>query len=225
MPRVGAEEEMRRQQRKETIERRERRMPRLWETFKEECERVSGRVSLARSGEEVERSLSEIVAKEGVRRVMLGKSPLLRGLDLEQHLRDCGIDHMVRSSNEPLDEETLRDFLRRISDSEMGITGVDYGLADTGTLVLMARSDQDRLTSLLPPVHVAVLQTDRILTGLEELCVRLMWDREEGCGLDSCITLITGPSKTADIEFSLVRGIHGPKEVYVILWDPKGLER
>jgi L-lactate dehydrogenase complex protein LldG len=191
----------------------------LLETFKQECEKASGKVSLARSREDAERSLSEIISKEGVNKVMLGHSLQLGSLDLDHLLMDLGIAHIVRSSNEHLDESALKDFHRRIGDAEMGITGVDYGLADTGTLVLMARSDQDRLTSLLPPMHIAVLQTNQILTGLDELCVRLMLDMEEGRGLNSCITFITGPSKTADIEMTLVRGIHGPKELHVILLD------
>ena len=203
----------------EIITQRDRMMPELLETFNQECEKVSVQVTLASSREDVERALSEIISKEQVKTVMLGNSPLLRCLDLGPLLLDSGIVHIIGSSNDSLDQSALKDFRRSIRDAEMGITGVDYGLADTGTLVMMAGADQDRLSSLLPPIHVAFLQPDRILTGLDALMVRLMLDKEEGDTIHSCITFITGPSRTADIEMTLVRGIHGPKEMYVILLD------
>ena len=76
---------------------------------------------------------------------------------------------------------------------------------------------QDRVTSLLPPVHVAIMESKCILSSSEDLIARLMVDLEEKGELDSCLTLITGPSLTADIELNLVHGIHGPRELHVII--------
>ena len=90
-------------------------------------------------------------------------------------------------------------------------------MADTGTLVLKALPGQPRVVSLLPPVHVAILDSEKILPSLDELLIRLRLDFKATGRLDSCLTLITGPSKTADIETELVLGVHGPRELHVIV--------
>ena len=110
------------------------------------------------------------------------------------------------------------DFAVALGTAELGISGADYGLAETGTLVIKSLPGQDRLTSLLPPIHVAIIEQERILASLDDLITKLLLDLEENGKLDSCLTLISGPSKTADIELNLVLGIHGPKDLYVIIW-------
>jgi len=97
-------------------------------------------------------------------------------------------------------------------DAAVGITGAEYALADTGTLVVMSATEA-RLASLLPPVHIAVIESSRILTGLDELLIQ---EPRPGDRTASMV-LITGPSRTADIEQILVRGVHGPGEVHVVI--------
>jgi L-lactate dehydrogenase complex protein LldG len=86
-----------------------------------------------------------------------------------------------------------------------------YGLADTGSVVLAASPDEPRANSLLPEVHVTLLAEERILAGLEELFSTL------GEELPSALAIVTGPSRSADIEQKLVVGVHGPGEVHVVL--------
>ncbi len=95
-------------------------------------------------------------------------------------------------------------------DAEVGITFADFGVAETGSLVLSAGPGRHRLASLAPPLHVAVLSRKNILANLEEAIARL--------GVRTSV-VITGPSRTADIEGVLVRGIHGPGRVLVLLTD------
>ena len=95
----------------------------------------------------------------------------------------------------------------------VGITGADYALADTGSLVLMSSADEARMISLLPPAHIALVPLERMLTGLDEL-LSVVPDPAE---VTSSMLLITGPSRTADIEQILVRGVHGPGEIHVVL--------
>jgi hypothetical protein len=94
-----------------------------------------------------------------------------------------------------------------------GITSADYALADTGTLVMLASPQEARLISLLPPVHIAVVASARVLTSLDELLSLLPRPAEQ----TSSMVLITGPSRTADIEQILVRGVHGPGEIHVVV--------
>jgi L-lactate dehydrogenase complex protein LldG len=95
----------------------------------------------------------------------------------------------------------------------LGITSADYLLADTGTLVMLAGPHEARLVSLLPPAHLAVVPVERMLTGLDELFTVLPRPAEQ----TSSMVLITGPSRTADIEQILVRGVHGPGQITVVL--------
>ena len=92
-----------------------------------------------------------------------------------------------------------------------GVSRALYGLADTGSVVLASSPDEPRARSLLPAVHVSLLDEDRILPGLAELFDAL------GGELPSALAIVTGPSRSADIEQKLVVGVHGPGEVHVVL--------
>jgi len=92
-----------------------------------------------------------------------------------------------------------------------GITAAQWGIAETGTIVLDADAERSRLCSLLPPVHIALLPVTRILATLGEALKTLPRP------LPHAVTLVTGPSRTADIELQLVVGVHGPRELHVVL--------
>lgn len=95
----------------------------------------------------------------------------------------------------------------------VGITSAPYALAATGTLVMLSSDEEQRLVSLLPPVHIAVIPASRILVNLDELFIKIPLPGD----VTSALVFITGPSRTADIEQILVRGVHGPGEVYVVI--------
>lgn len=98
---------------------------------------------------------------------------------------------------------------------EVGVTSADYALADTGSLIFLSESGESRLLSLLPPCHIAIIDRAKILTGLDEL-----FTLQPDLGASSsAMVLITGPSRTADIEMRLVRGVHGPGELHVVIVD------
>jgi L-lactate dehydrogenase complex protein LldG len=86
-----------------------------------------------------------------------------------------------------------------------------FGLADTGSVVLAAGPEEPRSRHLLPEAHVSLLAEERILPGLAELFAEV-----EGT-LPSALAIVTGPSRSADIEQRLVVGLHGPREVHVVL--------
>jgi len=92
------------------------------------------------------------------------------------------------------------------------VNGEKY--ADTGSVVLAASPEEPRANSLLPDVHVTLLREDRILPGLDELFAAL------GADLPSALAIVTGPSRSADIEQKLAVGVHGPREVHVVLLPP-----
>jgi L-lactate dehydrogenase complex protein LldG len=92
-----------------------------------------------------------------------------------------------------------------------GVSRALYGLADTGSVVLAASPDEPRVRSLLPAVHVSLLEESRILPGLAQLFTAV------GDDLPSALAIVTGPSRSADIEQHLVVGVHGPGEVHVVV--------
>jgi L-lactate dehydrogenase complex protein LldG len=94
---------------------------------------------------------------------------------------------------------------------DAGVSVASYGLADTGSVVLAASPEEPRQRHLLPSVHVSLLDEERILPGLAELFEAV------GDDLPSALVIVTGPSRSADIEHRLIVGVHGPGEVHVVL--------
>ena len=100
--------------------------------------------------------------------------------------------------------------------SDLAITGVDYAIAETGTAVIIPRAGASRLVSLVPPVHLAIVERGQVLPSLDELFTLRRDDFLKG-DLGSYMNLITGPSRSADIEYQLITGVHGPGEVHMVL--------
>lgn len=119
---------------------------------------------------------------------------------LEQELQAAGIP-----TTRQRDDETL-------FSAAASVTGVVAAIAETGTLVCPSGADRARAVTLVPPLHIAVVGRDQIVGDLFEYFARL--DEAE---LPSCINLISGPSKTADIEGILIHGVHGPGVVHIVV--------
>ena len=149
-------------------------------------------------------------ARELVAEVIAGKTAVASNAP---YLAECGITTLpgVRTGIREVVE--LTEVCARV---DIGITSADYVLSDTGTLVMLASPAEARLVSLLPPAHLAVVPRERILTGLDELFTIL----PDPAAQTSSMVLITGPSRTADIEQNLIRGVHGPGEVHVVFVQP-----
>ena len=146
-------------------------------------------------------------ARETVERLTLGKSAIASN---EPWLREIGITRLPHVRSGITDTAALRD---ACATCDCGITSATYALADTGTLVLLASAAEARMISLLPPIHIAVVPSSRMLSSLDELLTILPCAAEQ----TSSMVLITGPSRTGDIEQILVRGVHGPGDIHVIL--------
>jgi L-lactate utilization protein LutC len=145
----------------------------------------------------------DIAGTRAARRVLLGGHAWLDILALTPALTAAGLE--VQRADLASREATIA--------ADLGITGVDFLIAETGSIALITRPDQPRSASLLPPVHIAVAHQGQLIPDLFDLLTPARWPQ----GLPSCLTLITGPSKTGDIELRLVTGVHGPGEVHVVL--------
>ncbi len=96
-------------------------------------------------------------------------------------------------------------------DSDLGITSAQWAIAETGTLVLEAESEDHRLISLVPPIHLCLLEASKIRQTLGEIL------ELTGRNLEHTITFVTGASRTSDIELTLAIGVHGPGELQIII--------
>jgi L-lactate dehydrogenase complex protein LldG len=144
------------------------------------------------------------------------KHPLLEKLHLPEILSEQNVPVFFTELKDESDRQTLHE---RVRDAFIGVTSADFCLAETGTLVMKTRPGLARSVSLLPTIHVAVIGRHQILANLKELYTVLTRDPgEKKEGLTNCMTFITGPSKTADIEATLVHGAHGPREVYIYVY-------
>lgn len=97
-----------------------------------------------------------------------------------------------------------------------GITGTEGGIAQTGSLIVRTGIEEPRTLSLVPPVHVALLDVSRLYDSLWQA----MGEQDWAADMPTNMLLISGPSKTADIEQTLAYGVHGPKRLLVVLVDP-----
>jgi L-lactate dehydrogenase complex protein LldG len=114
------------------------------------------------------------------------------------------------------DERAAR--LQALEPAPVCISGADLGIAESGTLLLLSGRGRPRLASLLAPAHIAVLRSGQLVRGLGEALAAVQARHGPDIFADrSNLTLITGPSRTADIELSLTLGVHGPREIYVVL--------
>ena len=107
---------------------------------------------------------------------------------------------------------------RRMAASGLGITGADYAVAETGSVIVLPRKGLSRLVSVVPPVHLAIARPSDIIGTLDDLFIlRRLEYHTNGGDMGSYLNFITGPSRTADIEQTIVVGVHGPRAVHLVL--------
>ena len=168
------------------------------QTMFEKIEALAGKTYLAASKEG---------ARDYVAKLVEGRDGVCSN---DPFLSECGITALPNIASGLTDREELR---AHCATRAVGVTSATYTLSDTGTLVMMFGEAEARLVSLLPPVHCAVVPRQRILTGLDEFLSLHPQPVEDR----SSTVFITGPSRTADIEQILVRGVHGPGEIHVVV--------
>jgi len=192
------------------------RWPQALDRFREEFERVGGIFHRVPTLDSVAGTVASIARERGATRLVTWDPDAL-GFDLGPALAREGLAVAAARAGE--DDQSARVRHRgEAAAAQLGVTAADFVLAETGTLILLSGAGRPRSTSLLPDVHVAVFGRDRLLETLEQVGVMLEALHAEADRVMSgaMINFITGPSRTADIELTLTRGVHGPKEVHAI---------
>ena len=188
--------------------------------FEMEWGKVAGVAHRASTLLELEGILRTIIEKSQATGVVLTRNPLLDHFGLVEKLRGWGKTATLWPGSlagvSGGDEE--KKFRDQCFSAEVGISGVDFVLAETGSLVLSSQTEGSQLASLAPPIHAALYRRQQVLGSLDEILEKLPVSTGPGSVAAGRSTVfITGPSRTADIEQILIRGVHGPREVHAIL--------
>jgi L-lactate dehydrogenase complex protein LldG len=190
--------------------------------FEAELTKVAGVAHRAGNRQELEEILRVILLQANANNVVLSRNPLLAKLNIDALLRSFGKNVSAWPASVEGEvskgESSLSTFAEASFAATVGITGVEYALAETGSLVTASLTEGAQLASLAPPVHVALYRRTQLLATLDEVLERLrvaIATREAAWGRS--VVFITGTSRTADIEQILIRGVHGPGELHAIL--------
>ncbi len=145
-------------------------------------------------------ALTELVAAEQVKKATLWQTPELQELGIAELLSELGVEIVSPYADN-----------RAIAECDLGVTGVDAALPETGTLLLRSSAEKVRTVSLVPRIHLAILRPAALRADLHQAFADVKHD--------NYFVFVTGPSRTADIELTLTIGVHGPKALHVWIID------
>lgn len=145
---------------------------------------------------ELETALEELVRSQAIKKAVLWETPGLAELGVAARLRALGVEMLSPGAGR-----------HALAGCDLGVTEVDFALPETGTLGLLSSAEKPRAVSLLPRLHLAILRPQALRADLHQVFAEA---REGGY-----LVLITGPSRTADIELTVALGVHGPQSLYV----------
>ena len=175
--------------------------------FQNELRLLSGRCHLATGPTELTKVILEIVINAGCKLAIL-ESCIDDSDEIRSTLTKHGVNAIRIQDSQP-------DILELLSNADVGITHADIAVSQTATVIIITNKDEDRLTSCLPRVHIAIMNMNRLVRKLTDATQYL----ESNLRIDGpcTVSFISGPSRTSDIEMKQVLGVHGPHEVHVIL--------
>jgi L-lactate dehydrogenase complex protein LldG len=185
------------------------------ERFGTESSAVGALVHHAPSAGEAAALVTQICVEAGVKEVALSDTPLLDEMKLCAQIATQSLSAFRMTEFAGGRDELIA----RLESCGAGVSAVEYAIAETGTVVVSSDEEGGLLVSLLPAVHIAVLRAGQIVASLAEAVIKL---KREYTGRDTAcrsVTFITGPSRTSDVELVLSIGVHGPKQLHLIIVD------
>jgi L-lactate dehydrogenase complex protein LldG len=187
------------------------------EKFRKEFELVSGEFHFCDSGTAVIQALTQLIQSSASSSVAVSGHPICRRLGIAESLQAQlpSIKFLLEDveSENSFDRTRLRNSMAQV---QLSITGAEYLIAESGTIVSVAGPQASRQISLLPSIHVVLATPQQVSPNMAELFLEIQ--RTHGTKLPgSALTFITGPSRTADIEKVLIKGVHGPMRLVLIM--------
>ncbi|CAG7631672.1 lactate utilization protein C [Paenibacillus allorhizosphaerae] len=204
------------------------------ESFIENWTALTGKalvVEEAEAGERIGAWLQEVAAELGVKQVSRWEHEGLQALGLDAALAAAGVEVVpwreipqdegeaaAAAAAEPGSNWSARsELLRRTERCQLGVVWPDFAVANTATLVLQCSRERGRSVSLLTEILFAVFRADQLVNRMGEAFAEITAGKASPEQYASSLNLITGPSRSADIENDLTIGIHGPGKVYAVI--------
>jgi L-lactate dehydrogenase complex protein LldG len=182
----------------------------LASSFARELEEVGGKFLGILTPVEVTNRIVSLATEIGAKTVALGQGVAL-DMDAIGEALERADFRIVRTV--PVADTERAAMRARVADAELGIAEADFAIASTGTLAVVSTASRPSLLTLLPPASLVIVQIDRVMANLAAVLAEM---GPAGVAANR-LTLITGPSRTADIEKRIVLGVHGPKSLHVIV--------
>ncbi len=166
-------------------------------------------------GEDALDYVVSLVRRLGVTSAARSEQPVFDAVPVDAALAGAGALVWPAVYEDDASRPALR---RRLAECGMGITGADYAIAETGSVIVLPKRGLSRLVSVVPPVHVAIVRPSEVIGTLDDLfALRRLEYHRDGGDMGSYLNFISGPSRTADIEQTIVVGVHGPREVHLVM--------
>jgi L-lactate dehydrogenase complex protein LldG len=192
--------------------------------FADEARKLGATCASVGHHQEIREALETLLETRSITSVAVSDSNIAAKLSLADWVEKKGLvriptmrEFATRGGSNG-DEPPMERYKWELINAGLGITAADYAIADTGTLVLVTGGEQHRLISLVPPVHVCLLDRASIVPDLATLLARIKKEHYTGGTAPHATTFISGTSRTADIELTLTRGVHGPREVHILVY-------
>jgi L-lactate dehydrogenase complex protein LldG len=166
------------------------------ENLLKEIDKLGGTTRIIQTRSVLKSALEELVSTQGIRRATMWATQDLVELNIREMLQGLGIS-MISPQADKIE----------LAECDLGVTGVDSALPGTGTLLLSASAEHPPVVSMLPRIHLVILDSSALRDNLTQALL-------EASG--KSVVCITGPSRTADIEMTLAIGVHGPR--VLIVW-------
>jgi L-lactate dehydrogenase complex protein LldG len=159
--------------------------------------------------------VAEIASSIHAKNIVRTAEDIFKRVDIDATLRKRGVRSTVLAAGRSRRKEDLKDIAFK---ADLGISGVEYAIAETGSCAVFQRKGNARITTLAPPVLALIVEESQVLETLNDFfaIVRFQFLTNRG-RLPNYYNFISGPSRTADIEQTLTIGVHGPGEVHMVL--------
>jgi L-lactate dehydrogenase complex protein LldG len=173
--------------------------------FLEELEAVGGHGRRVKNLEEAREYVLSLVREQDAKLLVRWDVEELERLGVDGPLEEAGVEVALWRD--------LEDFREVAGKADIGLSTAEWAIAETGSLVVSGGVGRGRTVTLLPPVHVAIISVERVLSTVPEAIEKYAELGE----VPANVCFHTGPSRSGDIEMSLAIGVHGPRDVHVVL--------